>query len=131
MSKKKYPEDQIQRDIVGWLRGAGYLFTTTGAGLIKSVKTQIIMSGLGYTAGSPDIIVWIQGGTLNIECKAPKTMKYSDKTGKWVQDSKGGVQTPLQKEFELNVTQKEGHHYIIARDKVDVIQYIVYNKIRP
>lgn len=129
--KKSYEEDVVQRGIVGYLRGQGYLLTSTGAGLIKSARTQITMLSLGYLKGSPDIIVWIKGGTLNIECKAPKKYCMSRKTGKMIVYKQGGVQSDSQKQFEGEIKGIEGHHYIVATCSEDVVNYIKENRIEP
>lgn len=130
-SRKQYAEDGVQVGIVRYLRLNGFLLTSTGAGLIKSMKTQMVMRKLGYTPGTADVIVWIRGGTLNIECKAPKEMKYSPKTGKMVVANAGGRQSDTQKQFEEQIGKIVGHHYIVARDVLDVKKYIEENGIQP
>lgn len=129
--KKNYAEDAVQKAIVRWLRFNGYLCTSQGAGLIISARTQMTANLLGYLKGSPDLIVWIRGGTLNIECKAPKTMKYSAKTDRMIQDKAEGKQSDSQKDFEKAVTSIFGHHYIVASDLMDVVRYIKENGIQP
>lgn len=130
-NRKRYAEDGVQIGIVRYLRQNGYLCTSQGAGLIKSMRTQLTANRLGYLKGSPDIIVWIRGGTLNIECKAPKEMKCSEKTGKMVVANAGGRQSDTQKEFEEQITKIPGHHYIVASDRMDVVRYIKENGIQP
>ena len=127
----RHTETQIQSAIVHWLRFNRFLCTSTGAGLIKSVKTQITMRKCGYLPGTPDIIVFIKNGSLGIECKAPKEMKYSIKTGKMVVANAGGRQSDTQKEFQENIGKIPGHHYIIAQDVLDVKKYIEANGIQP
>lgn len=56
----KYLEDKVQISIVNYLKFYGFLHTSTGAGLIKNQKTQILMNRLGYKSGSPDLIVFIK-----------------------------------------------------------------------
>lgn len=129
--RKRYAEDGVQKAIVRYLRINGFLFTSTGAGLIKSMRTQMVMKALGYLTGTPDLIVWIGGGTLNIECKAPKTMRYSAKTDRMVVNTAGGRQSDSQKEFEESVKQIRGHHYIVASDPMDVVKYIQEHGIKP
>jgi len=130
-SKKRYAEDGVQIGIVRHLRMKGFLCTSQGAGLIKSMRTQLTANRLGYLKGSPDVIVWIRGGTLNIECKAPKEMKCSEKTGKLIVANSGGRQSDTQKEFEEQITKIPGHHYIVAKDVQDVSRYIEANGIQP
>lgn len=127
----RHIETQVQAAIVRWLRFNGFLCTSTGAGLIKSVKTQITMKTCGYLPGTVDIIVWAKNCTLNIECKRPKEMKYSQKTGKMVVANAGGRQSDTQKEFEEQIGKIPGHHYIIAQDVLDVKKYIEENGILP
>ena len=130
-NRKRYAEDGVQIGIVRYLRLNGFLCTSQGAGLIKSMRTQLTANRLGYLKGSPDVIVWIRGGTLNIECKAPKEMKYSIKTGKMVVANAGGRQSDTQKEFQENIGKIPGHHYIVAKDVQDVSRYIEANGIQP
>lgn len=129
--RKRYSEDAVQIAIVHYLRIKGFLCTSQGAGLIQSMKTQMTANLLGYLKGSPDIIVWIRGGTLNIECKAPKTLIYSQKTNRMVVHNSGGRQSDSQKDFQEKITQIPGHHYIIASDPNDVVKYIEENGIEP
>lgn len=130
-NRKRYAEDGVQVGIVRYLRLNGFLCTSTGAGLIKSMKTQMVMRKLGYLPGTADIIVWAKDCTLNIECKRPKEMKYSPKTGKMVVANAGGRQSDTQKEFEEQIGKIPGHHYIIAQDVLDVKKYIEENGIKP
>ena len=129
--KRTYQEDNVQKGIVRWLRLNGFLCTSQGGGLIVSARTQRTANLLGYLKGSPDLIVWIRGGTLNIECKAPKTMICSLKTGNMIVNSSGGKQSDSQKAFEEEVKKIEGHHYIVANDVMDVVNYIKENRILP
>lgn len=120
----RHTETQIQSAIVRWLRFNRFLCTSTGAGLIKSVKTQITMRKCGYLPGSPDIIVWIPGGTLNIEVKRPEKMKYSFKTNRLIVANSAGRQSESQKDFEDKVKKIQGHHYIVVTDVQQVAEYI-------
>lgn len=129
--KRNYAEDQVQKSIVHWLRLKGFICTSQGAGLIKSAVTQRIANGLGYLKGSPDIIVWIPGGTLNIEVKRPQKFEYSFKTNRLIVANSGGKQSDSQKDFEEKVTQIPGHHYIVATDVQQVAEYVSSNKIKP
>lgn len=130
-NRRRYAEDGVQVGIVRYLRLNGFLLTSTGAGLIKSMKTQMVMRKCGYLPGTPDIIVFIKNGSLGIECKRPKEMKYSPKTGKMVVANAGGRQSDTQKEFEEQIGKIPGHHYIIAQDVLDVKKYIEENGIKP
>lgn len=127
----RYLEDTVQITIVNWLRLNMYLFTSTGAGLIKSQKTQLLMNRLGYTAGSPDIIVFIPNGTVGIEVKKPATYKYSDKSKKMVVHNSGGVQSQTQKIFQEKLTNISGHYYIVAKSVWEVIDFFTKNGIKP
>ena len=129
--RKRYAEDAVQTAIVHYLRICGFLCTSQGAGLIQSMRTQITANRLGYLKGSPDIIVWIRGGTLNIECKAPKTLTYSGKTNRMVVHNSGGKQSESQRIFEEDIKRIPGHHYIVASDPNDVVKYIKQNNIKP
>ena len=130
-NRKRYAEDGVQIGIVRYLRLNGFLLTSTGAGLIKSMKTQMVMRKLGYAPGTADIIVWAKNCTLNIECKRPKEMKYSIKTGKMVVANAGGRQSDTQKQFEEQITKIPGHHYIVAKDTQEVKKYIEEHGIKP
>ena len=127
----RHIETQVQAAIVRWLRFNGFLCTSTGAGLIKAVKTQITRRKCGYLQGTPDIIVFIRGGSLGIECKKPKTMRYSAKSDRLVVDTAGGTQTASQKEFERNLTDIPGHFYMVATDPMDVVKFIREKGIQP
>lgn len=129
--RRSYVEDSVQKAIVYYLRLNGFLCTSQSAGLIKDMRTQITANRLGYLKGSPDIIVWINGGTLNIECKAPNVLGVSEKTGKMIKKKAEGKQSQSQKDFEESINQIKGHHYIVAKDPLDVANYIKENDIRP
>ena len=129
--RKRYAEDAVQQAIVRYLRLKGFICTSQGAGLIQSMRTQLTANRLGYLKGSPDVIVWIKDGTLNIECKAPKTLAYSAKTNRLVINKAGGKQSESQKDFQEKITQIPGHHYIIASDPMDVVRYIEEHDIKP
>lgn len=129
--KRNYAEDQVQKTIIHWLRLNGFLCTSQGAGLIKSAVTQRIANGLGYLKGSPDVIVWIPGGTLNIEVKRPEKMQYSFKTNRLIVANSAGRQSESQKDFEEKVKSIPGHHYIVVTDVMQVAEYVSSNKIKP
>ena len=132
-SKKKtyyngraYEEDAVQVGIAGWLRTQGYLFTAIPAGLISSVGTQRRSNRLGYVKGAPDIVVWIPGGTVSIECKRPEKRVLNLKTGNMVISSRAGVQSEDQKNWQEKVTHVPGHFYLVAKDVYDVIKFFEY-----
>lgn len=129
--KYRYEEDRVQIAVINYLKLNRFLFTSTGAGLVKSQKTQILMNRLGYTAGSPDIIVFIPNGTIGIEVKKPATYRYSDKTKKMIVDIPAGVQSEDQKIFQKKLTNISGHFYIVAKSVGEVIDFFSENGINP
>lgn len=54
------PEDRIQVDIVKWFRQTypDVLITSTQAGMRRSKLGAIMMKRLGYTNGTPDLIIF-------------------------------------------------------------------------
>jgi len=131
MPRLQYREDVVQIQIVTYLRKKGFLFTSQGAGLIESAVTQRAANRLGYCKGSPDLIVWVKGGTLNIEVKKPALMRYSFKSKRMVVADAGGTQTPSQREFEAKINTIPGHYYMVAKSVADVEEFITKNKIIP
>ena len=129
MPRLQYREDVVQIQIVTYLRKKGLLFTSQGAGLIKSAATQRTANRLGYCKGSPDLIVWVKGGTLNIEVKKPALMAYSAKSKKMIIVDPEGTQTPSQREFEAKINAIPGHYYMVAKSVADVEEFILKNKI--
>lgn len=128
---REYSETRVQESIVQWLQLKGFIYTSTGAGLIKSMRTQMTMLRLGYTAGSPDIIVFIKGGCLHIECKRPSGFRWSNKLNRLVKDTQGGKQSDAQKKFEDEITKIEGHYYLVATSVEEVSNFIKENNIQP
>lgn len=117
------PEQVVQCAIARYLRARGYLFTAPDAGVnVKSVRTRAILKSMGRRSGVADIIVWIDGGSVCIEVKKPKTYRFSEKTGKVVVDSAEGKQSEEQKDFEKQVKSLRGHYYIVVTsvDEVDI-----------
>ena len=131
MPRLQYREDVVQIQIVTYLRKKGFLFTSQGAGLIKSAATQRTAHRLEYCKGSPNLIVWVKGGTLNIEVKKPALMTYSVKSKRMVVADAGGTQTPSQREFEAKINAIPGHYYMVAKSVADVEEFITKNKIIP
>lgn len=127
----KYLEDKVQISIVNYLKFYGFLHTSTGAGLIKNQKTQILMNRLGYKSGSPDLIVFIKNGVVCIECKKPATYRWSDRYKRMVIDNKAGTQSDEQKEFQAIIEKMPGHHYFVAKSVSDVVDYFHKNNIQP
>lgn len=82
---------------------------------------------LGYMAGSSDLIVWIPGGTVCIECKKPASYRYSAKLKRLVIDRPAGKQTDEQKSFQASVERIGGHHYIVATTVDEVIEFFKKN----
>lgn len=118
------PEQAVQRAIAHYLTAQGYLFTAPDAGVnVKSVKTRSVLKQMGRRAGVADLIVWINGGTVCIEVKKPKTYRFSEKTGRVVIDSAEGRQSEEQKEFEKRINALTGHYYFVATSVDDVIKF--------
>ena len=121
----KYIEDGVQIAIVNYLRASKFLFTSTGGGIrIANQTMQKKNKAMGYTKGAPDLIVWIKGGTLCIEVKKPKIMRYSPVKKRMVTHIAGGRQSDDQKEFERCVGKISGHYYIVADNVADVDKFI-------
>ena len=121
----RYIEDNVQISIVNYLTIKGFLFTSTCGGVwIKNKAMQKRNKDMGYQKGAPDLIVWIKGGTLCIEVKKPKTMRYSVVKKRMVIDKAGGRQSDNQKEFDRCVTKIPGHYYIVADNVADVDKFI-------
>lgn len=127
----KYLEDKVQISIVNYLKFYGFLYTSTGAGLIKKQKTQILMNRLGYKSGSPDLIVFINNGVVCIECKKPATYRWSERYKRMVIDDRAGTQSDDQKEFQSMIEKIHGHHYIVAKSLTDVVDYFKKHNIKP
>ena len=127
----RHDETILQRQIVCWLKIKGFLFTSTGAGLIKNKITQIIMSASGYRKGTSDLIVFVPNGTICIEVKKPATYKWSNRLGRMVFDESAGKQSPEQKEFEKEINAISGHHYFVASTVNDVEDYFRDHNIVP
>ena len=126
------PEQPVQIAIVRYLRMRGFLFTAPDAGInIKSKKMQMIYKMMGRRAGVSDLVVWIPGGTVCIEVKKPKTLKYSVKSGRMVVASQAGRQSEDQKEFEEVIHKMNGHHYLVATSIDEVDRYFKQNNILP
>lgn len=131
MAKRNYREDKTQVDIVDFLRKKGFLFTSQGAGLIKSAATQRTANRLGYCKGSPDLIVWVKGGTLNIEVKRPVLLTYSAVSKRMIIADPEGKQSQSQAKFEAKINAIPGHYYMVAKSSADVEEFILKNKIIP
>lgn len=127
----KHDETKLQRQIVYWLKLNGFLFTSTGAGLIKSKITQIIMIASGYCKGCGDLMVFIPNGCLHIELKRPATYRYSNKLGRLVKETQAGKQSESQKDFQDRIEKISGHKYLVANSLEDVIRFIRDHNIKP
>ena len=129
---QKHPEQPVQKSIVSYLRLRKFLFTAPDAGVnVKSVATRSILKSMGRTAGIADLVVWIPGGTVCIECKKPKTVTWSDKSKRWIVAEEKGRQSKHQKEFEKAINNLPGHHYFVATSVDDVVDYFEKNNIKP
>lgn len=118
------PEQPVQIAIVKYLRLRKFLFCAPDAGVyVKSERTRSILKAMGRTAGVADLIVWVPNGTVCIEVKRPKVLKYSEKSKKMIVDDSGGSQSKEQKEFEKDIHSLPGHHYIVATSLSDVVEY--------
>lgn len=132
--KKKllHPEQPVQKSIVKWLELNKFVFTATDAGInIKSRVTRGILKSMGRRSGIADLIVWIPGGTVCIECKKPATYKWSDKSHRLIIDDPAGTQSSEQKEFQAIIEKMPGHHYFVAKSLTDVVDYFKNHKIKP
>lgn len=127
----KHNETKLQKQIVQWLKLKGFVYTSTGAGLIKNRTTQMIMMASGYTAGSADLIVFIPNGCLHLELKRPATYRYSAKLKRMVIDDQGGKQSESQKIFQERIGKIPGHYYLVASSLDDVMNFVEKNKIMP
>ena len=127
----RHDETILQRQIVCWLKIKGFLFTSTGAGLIKNKITQIIMSASGYRKGTSDLIVFVPNGTICIEVKKPAQYRWSAKLKRMVVADAAGTQSADQKEFEREVSSIAGHTYFVATTVNDVEDYFREHNIVP
>lgn len=125
-------EQPVQIAIVKYLRGRGFLFCAPDLGVnVKSERTRGILKAMGRTAGIADLVVWIPGGTVCIEVKRPKVLKWSAKSNRMIVDDSGGKQSDGQKEFEKLIHTMPGHHYLVAQSVAEVVEYFNKNNISP
>lgn len=128
----RHPEQPVQIAIVSWLRMNGFKVFSPDAGInVKSKMLQSLYKRMGRSAGIPDLIVLIPNGTIGIEVKRPKTLKYSLKTGRMVINDAGGRLSDAQKKYADDIKEIPGHHYIVASDVQQVVDYIKGLKIDP
>lgn len=131
-NKQTHPEQQVQKSIVRYLELCGFLFTAPDAGVnVKNKRTRAILKSMGRKAGISDLIVWIPGGTVCIEVKKTATYKWSERYKKMVVDSPAGKQSPEQKAFQAVIDKMPGHHYFVAKDVSEVIDYFKKHNIKP
>jgi hypothetical protein len=95
------PETQIQVDLVKWMRKTfpKMLFTSTQAGNRMSTLQAVMMKRMGYTNGTPDLIVFRATNGWNgllLELKQEK-----------------GTVSPDQKKFKEQANA-EGYKYLVA-----------------
>lgn len=132
MNKISRPEQPVQIAIANYLRQRNFLFTAPDAGInISSKKMRQTYHNMGRRAGVSDLVVWINSGTVCIEVKRPKTLKYSEKSGRMIVDDSGGKQSQEQKEFEKVIHSLRGHHYLVATSIQEVDRYFKENNILP
>lgn len=104
-------EQQVQKSIIKWLDINNFLYVVPDAGVnVESAKTRAILKQMGRRAGAADIIIFVNGGTLCVEVKRPKS-PYS----------KQGVQSKAQKEFQERIEKIKGHKYIIVHSLNDFL----------
>lgn len=126
------PEQPVQIAIANYLRKRCFLFTAPDAGInVKSERMRQIYHNMGRRAGVADLVVWIPGGTVCIEVKRPKTLKYSEKSKRMIIADAGGKQSKEQKEFEEIIHKVKGHHYLVATGVDEVDKYFKENNILP
>lgn len=132
MKKLARPEQPVQIAIANYLRQRRFLFTAPDSGInVSSPKMRQIYHNMGRRAGISDLVVWIPGGTVCIEVKRPKTLKYSEKSGKMIVADAGGKQSEEQKEFEELIHKLKGHYYLVATSVTEVDRFFKENKILP
>lgn len=132
MRKMSRPEQPVQIAIANYLRMRKFLFTAPDAGInVSSQKMRQIYQSMGRRAGISDLVVWIPGGTVCIEVKRPKTLKYSEKSGKMIIADAGGKQSEEQKEFEKLIHNLKGHYYLVATSVTEVDKFFKENNILP
>lgn len=126
------PEQPVQIAITKYLRLRKFLFCAPDAGVnVSSAKTRSILKAMGRTAGVADLIVWIPGGTVCIEVKRPRVMKWSATSNRMIVDDAGGKQSKGQREFEAAIKELPGHRYIVVQSVADVVEYFQKENIRP
>lgn len=130
--KQSHPEQPVQKSIVQYLELRGFVFTAPDAGVnVKSRVTRAILKSMGRRAGIADLIVWIPGGTVCIECKKPATYRWSERYKRMVIDERAGTQSDEQKEFQALIEKLPGHHCFVATSVSDVENYFHKNNIQP
>lgn len=114
--KHTHPEQPVQKSIVQYLELRGFVFTAPDAGVnVSSRVTRRILKSMGRRPGIADLIVWIPGGTVCIECKKPATYRWSERYKRMVIDERAGTQSDEQKEFQAIIEKMPGHHYFVAK----------------
>lgn len=130
--KLSHPEQPVQKSIVEYLKLNKFLFTAPDAGVhVKSKVTRGILKSMGRRSGIADLIVWIPGGSVCIECKKPATYRWSERYKRMVIDERAGTQSDEQKEFQSLIEKLPGHHYIVAKSLTDVVDYFKKHNIKP
>ena len=86
------PETRMQIDLVAWMRKEypGMLFTSTQAGDRRSKLAAIMMKRMGYTNGTPDLLIFEPRANycgLFLELKSPDG-RLSDDQRVWAQKAR-------------------------------------------
>lgn len=112
----KSPEHDLQKQIVSYLRGQGILTIGTDvmSGLMFFGKNQIGRmcfinhhKRMGYTVGSPDLVLLLNDGeTLLVELKDGNNKQRKD-----------------QEVFEC-MARKRGHNYVVWRKFEDAVDFV-------
>lgn len=81
------PETKLQVDVVSWMRmkWPNLLFTSTQAGDRRSVIAAVMMKRMGYSNGTPDLLIFSARGGWNgllVEIKT-STGVLSDAQQRW------------------------------------------------
>lgn len=106
-------EQEIQKAIIHYLDLKKYLYVVPDTGVnVQNERTRRILWCMGRRAGAPDIIVFVNNGTVCLEVKRPK-----------IGDRAKGVQSARQKRWEEMLNAKlTGHKYKLVYSLEDAIE---------